>query len=221
MDKTDELLQQLDDMDKNLLEYSKRIMKPGTGFHSDHLSIGVVNRSLYLNYGFTTLMRSKNYMTAVHLVRLHLDNYLRYSALWLVENPEEFSYKVINGTHIRDIKERTGKNFMTDRYLVTQAALNHEWMTKVYEDSSGFVHLSFRHVNTSRKVDFENNRIVWTVSKFDKNVPEESREEATECMLEITRCVKDLLEGWCRSKENTQMPDNAQPGSAYGVIENP
>jgi hypothetical protein len=36
-------------------------------------------------------------------------------------------------------------------------------------------------------------------------------------MLEITRCMKGLLEGWYLSKEKTSPPDNAQPGSAYGV----
>ena len=206
-DKIEALLTDLDNMDRPLNEYFDRIVKPGTGrFKSDLLCIGVIDRSLALTYGFTTLIRTLNFQAAAHLVRLHLDNYLRLSALFLVDDPETFAKYFHEGTKISEMTDRDKKP-MTDRYLKEKASLNHQWIDKVYTTTSGYVHLSPQHVmNSVRIVDPEKQLIGYMVGKTDRNVPDKAKIDATECMLEITRCVMDLLEGWCRSKEKVPKP---------------
>ena len=44
--------------------------------------------------------------------------------------------------------------------------------------------------------------IEFAVSKLDKYVRDESRAEAIDCMIEITRCIIKLLEGWIWTKNN-------------------
>ncbi len=40
------------------------------------------------------------------------------------------------------------------------------------------------------------------IGKGDKFVPEESKHEAVECMIEISNCINKLIEGWIWSKNN-------------------
>ena len=86
------LLIDLDQMEHILRSLAWKVMTPDTPVHHlDMLAVGVVKRSMSLLYGFTTLMRSQNFHAAAHLVRPHLDNYLRFQTVWLVNNPEEFA----------------------------------------------------------------------------------------------------------------------------------
>ena len=178
-------------------------MSPGQAlFPLDMLAVGVINRSLSLITGFTNLIRQGNYIAAAHLARPHLDNYLRFSAAWLVSEPHDFAMKVMGGTRIDKLKDRAGRN-LRDRYLVEIASIEYPWMENVYEQTSGFIHLSKKHVFTSTILkDKEERTVEFRVGKEDKYVADESRIEAVECMIEITNCIIRLLDGWIWTKSN-------------------
>ena len=139
-------LKTTEELNKKLLSLSKEIAKAGDFFHVDIMTMAVVNRSFELSKGFKILIEDENFLCAAPLLRLQIDNLLRYSATWLVEKPHEFVAEVIKGTAIKKLKDASGKN-MTDYYLKTQLSADIPWISKVYDKTSGYIHLSDSHVH--------------------------------------------------------------------------
>src|ERR1700730_8800825 len=97
----------------------------------DFLAFAVLNRSVCLASGFVTLIRANNLIAAAPLVRLQLDNNLRFFASSLVDQPHDFAMKVLGGTRIDKMKDRSGKR-LRDSYLVELLSSHHPWITLVY-----------------------------------------------------------------------------------------
>ena len=56
------------------------------------------------------------------------------------------------------------------------------------------MYLSKKHVFTSTSIkDKEERTVEFRISKGDKYVPDESRLEAVDCMIEITKCILSYL----------------------------
>lgn len=196
------LLNSLDSHEKLFKSYFTKMMSTGEAIYPvDLYALGVINRSLSLIYGFTTLIKSQNFIGASHLVRPYLDNYLRFYAVWLVNEPHEFVKKILSGKQIDKLKDRDNQ-LLKDWYLVKKATENFPWIEKVYKTTSGFIHLSSNHVFTSTKLkDISKREVEFAVSKFDKYVPEESIVEGINCMLTISDCIFKLFQGWIETKE--------------------
>lgn len=113
-----------------------------------------LNRSLSLIYGFDTLLTSANFVGALHLVRPHLDNYLRLSASWLVENSHDFAKDFGEGMNIRNIKDRNGKK-MTDAYVKEKATAEFPWIENLYNETSGFIHFINKHIMNATSLSSE------------------------------------------------------------------
>src|SRR5258705_9771042 len=106
----DQLISELREKEEKLQVFYNRLTKPGTpANHVDFLGIAVIKRSSVLIEGFITLLNANNYIAAAHLVRLHLDNYLRLYAIWMVEDALDFAKDILAGAQINQIKDRKGK----------------------------------------------------------------------------------------------------------------
>lgn len=170
-------------------------------YQMDFITNALLDRALHLIFGFTKLIRDENYIAASHLVRCHLDNILRYSAFWLVENPQELAIEIMNGKKLDRIKDKNGK-FLRDYYLKEKMNENYPWVTNVYNESSGFIHFSKKHIFTSSRLsDKENRTVEFKLSKKDNFVPEISKIEATKCMIEISNILFDYVEVWIETKQ--------------------
>src|SRR6516162_5203015 len=75
--------------------------------HCQIFVAAALNRSISLVHGFCTLIPD-NYISAASLVRLQLDSAVRFTALWLVEDREEFAKNVSSGQQINRVKDRDG-----------------------------------------------------------------------------------------------------------------
>lgn len=202
MDSKKILLEEYDELENKLKEYAKVILQknsyPQDSFPIELWIIGLINRSLSLLFGFKTLIGSSNYIAAIHLVRPHLDNFLRFNAIWLVEEPQEFCKNVFHGGRIDRLKSTNNEN-LRDSLLKKEAAKEYNWIDKVYDKTSGIIHFSNTFILTSSRI---NNDIIETqISKFDKYVPEKSRIEAIECMVEITKCIFSRFDEWIEIRD--------------------
>lgn len=203
-DKVELELKKLEKLEKVIQDLGKR-MHNGRIFPLDILANVVMDRSLHLIFGFTSLIRNQNYIGACHLVRCHLDNILRFSGAWLVENPHKFSTDIMNGTQIDKITDRNGKK-LKDWYLRNKLNEEFPWVTSVYKETSGFIHLSKKHIFTSSKIkNTENRTLEFKISKSDNYVVDESRIEAILLMEEITKVLCHFIENWISSKNNTSV----------------
>jgi hypothetical protein len=173
--KVGELLKELRNYKQKHVELFKAVFYADSNwFGMDLLVSATLNRSLCLIRGFCDLLEGKNFVAGVPLLRLQIDNCIRLSAAWLVDDPHRFALDVFSGIPVKDQRDKSG-NRMSDSYLVGKIAEQHPWVSKVYKNASGYVHLSDKHFFNAMQVDSEKNGTVVTkISDYDQFVPEES-----------------------------------------------
>ncbi|WP_340481194.1 hypothetical protein [Vibrio anguillarum] len=98
----EQYLEVIGELDKKLIATVGKITRANNGamYQMDLFSSAVVNRSLELSKGFENMIKAELFLCAAPLLRLQLDNLLRYSALWLVENPDAVCLDVLGGKPI-------------------------------------------------------------------------------------------------------------------------
>lgn len=181
-------LKNLENQESRILNLAKEMHQEKT-FPLDLLANTVMDRSLQLIFGFTSLIRNENYISACHLVRCHLDNVLRFSGAWLVDNPHQFATDIIDGKQVDKIKDRDG-NYLKDWYLRNKLNEEYPWIKSVYTETSGFIHLSNKHFFSSTKVVDKSERIVeFKISKKDYYINDELRIETIIGMNKITNIL--------------------------------
>ncbi len=203
------LAQLLDDLEKlndAHLEQGEAIMKAFGGdlYAFDLLSFAVLNRSMSLTSGFVTLMRKDNFVAAAPLIRIQLDNFLRYAAGWLVSDLHEFAVKVLSGEHIGNIKTKEEKK-MIDSFLVNEFSKEHKWIKSVYKNTSGYIHLSGKHMFINiTELDSKQRTATFKISDKDAHIPEKFKVEALMTFTKITKLVLHRAYSWRYTKDNPQ-----------------
>jgi hypothetical protein len=198
-EKIEILLQELENLEYKIKDLFKKI---NTSFiyPLDILANTVLDRSLHIIFGFTKLIRDENFIAASHIVRCHLDNILRFYAATLVNDPQDFAYQIMKGVQVDKLKDKEG-NYLKDSLLRNKLNKNYPWVTNVYKETSGFIHLSSKHVFTSSKLIDNKKRIIeFSLSKKDNYVTDVSRSEAIRCMIEITNVLCHFIEDWIMTK---------------------
>ena len=161
----------------------------------------VLKRSISLVFGFTELLRNKNFLCAAPLIRLQIDNLLRFHAAFLVENQSQFVVDVLKEKEVRKLKDRFGKN-MTDAYLQEVLENEYSWLKDVYKNTSGYVHLSEKHFfNTLRASESgEEGVLDIYIGPDDKMVSDQVYEGAVEDMIRVTHALLTFIGNWAISK---------------------
>jgi hypothetical protein len=176
----------------------------GALYPVDILAVAVLNRSIDLLQGFSLLMRANNYLAAAPLVRLQLDNLLRLKAVWLVSNPHEFVMKVMKGTPIRKLKD-ADDNKMHDAYLVQKLESEVPWIRRLYQSTSGFVHLSEKHIFSLFKKQIESgDSVEISIGGTGENISLRNKVEAIKAYSAITKQILFLIDGWIVTKQNPE-----------------
>lgn len=208
-DKLESSLKALAQQHRGLLEVAVRLTNASNGevFPFDLLANAAIARSMSLNSAFVTLMRADNFLAAAHLVRLHLDTVLRFSAGWIVEDCHDFASRVLKGVAVRKQQDRAGAK-MTDAYLVELLAKAYPWASSVYQATSGYVHLSEKHIFNTLAASDQPMTLTIRISGDGGSIPEATKIEATEAMIAITDALQRFLEGWLKTKSG---PKTDQP----------
>lgn len=196
-------LDEFDTIEGALREAAMSLMKAygGAVYPLDLLANAAIKRAMSLNSAFSMLLRADNFLAAAHLVRLQLDSALRLSAAWIVDDCHAFAGAVLKGVSIRDQRDRAGKK-MTDAYLVSVLSKEEPWISKVYEATSGYIHLSEKHIFNTLSLSEEPNTLRIEISPKSGPVRDESKLEAVMAMMAINRLLLRYLAGWHRTKEN-------------------
>lgn len=202
------LLKKLELLNKSHIDEGAAVMKAfgGAMYPFDLLTLGVLNRSMSLTSGFITLMRQDNYLAATTLVRPQLDNFLRYAAGWLVADPHEFAMETLRGTPIKKQKTADG-HLMTDRFLADHLKSEYPWVQRVYDETSGLVHLSKKHMLMYvTETDAEAGTATFWISDKHTHVPSKFRKEAIRGFAEITTLVLHRVYSWRVTKDSPPNP---------------
>ena len=173
----------------------------GGGFYPvDMLAIGALKRAISLSSAFRLVVENWNLTAARSLLRMQIDTACRFFALFLVDDPHEFSRQVLEGNRIDRMKDEDG-NRLSDRYLVNRLGEQYEWIPRVYDRTCGYVHLSSLHITAgvtssddcTRSLDF-------CIGPQDLHMPDFSFMEAVECFNEATEILLNHVLGWAVTK---------------------
>jgi len=193
------------DQHYEIAEYTSGL-DAGAHYAMDFLTVAVLNRSLTLIRGFCDLVESRNFLVAVPLIRLQLDSCLRFSAAWYAPNLNEVANKILGGARIKDLRDRDG-NKMHDSYLMKKLAVKYPWVSDVYENTSGYIHLSDRHIfNALHIADKEERIVLLKVGEEDAFVPQEAYLDAIEGFKAITVVLLGLVKAYGRLKRQSREP---------------
>ena len=202
-EKYDKLIEVLDKLDDEFIQSSMRILNAGNGnmYTIDLLSSAVNNRALQLTKGFLVLAKENNFISAIPLIRLQLDNALRFFATTLVSNYNDFFLHYLGGKPIRDYKDAKGQK-LTDNYLAKTLDVHFPGALKLYNDTSGHIHLSDRHFfATTAKVNDEDRTIQMAVGPAINNFTEHDKMDFVTTMIEVSKLVIIVVEQWRHHKD--------------------
>ena len=183
-------------------EFLHRLHRAGLGYvwGVDLVVWGVLRRSLLLIDGFVPLVRKGNEVAAVPLIRLQIDNALRLFACSQGSHPDEVLRALLEGKPLGRMKARDGER-MTDAYLVRRFSVDFPWVAKVYEKTSGFIHLS--SPGLLQTVEKSDDRVVTfsVESRPEGKWRSDSRLEAVEAFIAATDSLLHVVGSWLKSKE--------------------
>ena len=105
----------------------------------------------------------------------------------------------------KKMKARGGK-LMTDRFLVEALAVEHPWLSFVYQRTSGYVHFSRTHIvncigsrGTSDPRDFQ-----IALHQVDSFIDDEIYIEAIDAFAHLTQIILQYCRGWACTKNLRQ-----------------
>lgn len=188
--------------ERPMLQVGKQLFgTPGAPFFPlDFLAYAALKRNLSTSSAIILLVEDFNLLAARSLLRVHIDTALRFAAAWFVDKPHEFASAVHGGARIDKMKDRNGKR-LTDARLVELLSPERPWLPKVYENLSGYIHLSGSHIAGSiTALNEETRKVSFHIGKSDKHYPPFSWVEVLECAHEATGILAGYLLGYIRTK---------------------
>ncbi|HBP1971184.1 TPA: hypothetical protein L5W26_004442 [Pseudomonas aeruginosa] len=209
--KLESLLDKIDNERRRHLNLGKTMLEADGHklFSLDLLAVAALNRSLSNSSAFTQMVRAQNYLIAASLVRLQLDTFLRFYASYLVSDPHEFATSVLAGTEVRKLKDRSGTP-MTDRHLVDSVASEFPWVPGVYKSTSGFIHLSDKHIYSAIQSAQDDGTLSMLIGSDPDRFPSELWIEMAEGFVAATEALFRYLEGWAFTKANPHLVQAAR-----------
>jgi len=212
-------IDKLHDLETRVLGLAVKMLKAYGGAHYpfDEFALGAIKRTLSQLSAFRALIESGNLMCGRAILRMQLDTAMRFAAAHLAHDPHDFAIQVMRGKRVNQIRSASGHK-MTDRYLALELAKRHEWFKRVYDTTSGYVHLSEIHIfGAITKIEEQAKEVEWTLTPNDWHMPEESFIEAVDCFSAATSIFLEYLEGWVFTKSNPELVKKLK-GSAEGRV---
>lgn len=194
-------LSELRKLEKEIIKSSERFYNADKRhlYSLDLFAIAVNSRAMSLLKGYITLANENNYITAISLIRLQLDNALRFFASTQVTDSNDFVMHFLDGKEIRDYKDFNG-NKLTDSHLAKEVDKYFKGTHKMYRDACGFIHLSEKHFFQSLlKADEATRQVSFVIGKTD-NYSDEDKIDFTNTMIEVTKLVIIMIEQWKHEK---------------------
>lgn len=160
---------------------------------ADFFALGVARRATAMSAGFRAMVDQRNALCALPIVRMQLDTALRLYAGFFAPDHRDFCRRVMAGEHINKMKSDTGKQ-MSDGYLRARVSEKNPWMNAVYELTSGYVHLSGRHIGQAFEQS-EDEGLQFVIGSMDRREPKHFHEPAR-CMVHLAWIIDCALEDW-------------------------
>jgi len=142
----------LDDLKKAFLQNKEHVasLLPGqSNFSTVTLFLLAALQRIDSNAaGFQAMVASLNYPVACAILRMQIDTAMRVHGLRLMADPHDGTMKLLSGERYDRIRPKKGDK-LRDAVLLNALNAEYNWIKKVYERTSGMVHLSGMHIHHS------------------------------------------------------------------------
>ena len=137
------LVDKLDLLVEDFKKLAKSIMI-GKSLDMDYFALATINRSISILQGFRTLYLDENVLAAVNLIRIQIDNLIRFNSFSIAKDEKYLDY-VLSGQAINKFKDSDDKKF-TDFYLVQETDKIFK-IKEIYNKYCGFIHFGKEHLD--------------------------------------------------------------------------
>lgn len=166
----------------------------------DQMAWAVIDRSIALIDGFCILVEARNALSAIPLLRVQMDNVMRLSACWHVDDPHSVVGHLLKDMPLRKMRSRN-KDQMDDAYLHKQLTKRYDWFSRVYERTSGFVHLSGSHIRFPIQEATEDGKMTIAIGNYERRWSDSDIEETIDAFAHTTHALLEFCEGWLVTKK--------------------
>lgn len=125
---------------KEAIDMAKAIIG-NTLLFEDLFFMASADRCIRLIDGMIPMLTARNLTCTGVLLRMQMDNCMRTYAAFIADNKNEVIQCIIDGSPIKNLKDQNGKK-MLDGYLKDEITKIDSQFGPVYEQASGYVHLS-------------------------------------------------------------------------------
>lgn len=198
------LLQALERDKEALLKLGMDVVGPSGSpmYPLDWMVFAAIKRSVSTSSALAAMVRSWNMVCARSLLRMHIDTALRFSAAWLVSDPHVFATDVMKGKPINKMKDRSGRQRLSDAFLIETHKEEYPWLPDVYKNLCGYVHFSGSHIIDSiSSFEDRSQTIEFEICDSDSKFPEFSWVEVLDCFRESTSILCWYLQGYLQTKK--------------------
>ena len=182
----------LDEYERELKELRTQGIAIATGIVGDNLTkddlffCASLDRCLRLIDGVLSMLKGRNLTCAGALLRLQMDNCLRTYAAFIAADKEKVIDCIISGDPIKNEKDTAGKK-MTDGHLKDEISKIDNQFTQVYDQASGFIHLSSKAFYQTVAEIGDDNKFAFQIGH---PLPEKRNELLLECTDAFVHFVK-------------------------------
>lgn len=187
-------------LEQELVVKAHEMLPDGAVNIVDFFILGATQRTLSQSRGFRTLIESRNFPSATILLRTQIDTAIRINGLTMMGNVEADVERLFKGECTFDrlmsgVPAGGGKpERLTDAFLKRKLAEHHPWIAPLYEETSDFVHLSFRHLFTAiTKTDAETQMATLAISGTDPKQDEAAYYDVCDAFFSVSRLTSTSI----------------------------
>lgn len=194
-------LSKLVELEKELSRKAAQILQPGGAMYVvDWFVMGAAQRTFAQSRGFRSMIETRNFPSAAILLRTQIDTAMRINGLRYLDNPEDQLFEVLKGEKsFRNLaswqKTEKGKSIlMQDWRLRDWLQEDEPWIGKIYEETSDFVHLSFRPLFASiQNLDEDEGRVDFAITGEDNVKDETEYYEICDAFFEVSKLTCTII----------------------------
>lgn len=158
----------------------------------------IITRTRANNQGFMDLIKAKNHICALALIRLQIDNCILLYQAQLVEDPDIFFQYIADGHEAYSFRgNKKTKIDFHERKIVEALNRRYNDIKELYTTCSGFIHFSSNHISSSYKQEFKDNEFNLYINRhFTVFYSDEAYKTVYSAMQYVNDVIFDLLQYW-------------------------
>jgi hypothetical protein len=171
--------------------FAEMIRRDGKIYTFDFFIAGVCDRVISTSRAFRHVIENRNYVVSAVILRSQIDTLFRVFGITLTQNPLKSCEEIFKGYRFDSLTDKDGKK-LRDFHLKEKIGEIYPWIPKVYENSSGFVHMSEKNIFTSIEHLGDTGEIGLAIGYGGSHLPDELFTEVAAAFVHVSKICFDM-----------------------------